>query len=174
MRQHHIPRSILKHFADAEGKIWMQRRNESPVRTKVENVAVKKNQYKTLHDERPECYEELLTGLENWLKPALEEVISKELLPSKSERQKELRLFTSLQHARSPATRKLMSDVISPQIAKESPMNMYVKAQMQLDPEYDLPIFMDLYQTVGRHLDRLPIFLIRSEEAGLFHSIQIV
>lgn len=164
MRQHHIPRSILRHFADAEGKIWMQRRGGAPVRTKVENVAVKKDQYKTLHDKRPECYEELLTSLENWLKPALEEVISEELLPSESERQKELRLFTSLQYARSPATRKFMSSVVLPHIAKESPMNMEVQAQMKLDPEYDLPMFIDLYQTVFKDLEQLPLFLIRSED----------
>lgn len=144
----------------------MQRRDGSLVRTKVDNVAVKKDQYKTLHDKRPECYEELLTGLENWLKPALEEVISKELLPSESKRQKELRLFTSLQHARSPATRKFMSGVVLPHIAKESPMNMEVQAQMKLAPEYDLPMFMDLYHTVFKDLEQLPLFLIRSEDDG--------
>lgn len=164
MRQHHIPRSILSHFADAEGKIWMQRRDSLPIRTNVENVAVKRDQYKTLHDRRPECYEELLTGLENWLKPSVEEIISKELLPSKAERQKELRLFTSLQHARSPATRKFMSSVVLPHIAKESPMNMEVQVQMKLDPEYDLPMFIDLYQTVFKEIEQLPLFLIRSED----------
>ncbi|MBD2021438.1 DUF4238 domain-containing protein [Leptolyngbya sp. FACHB-36] len=164
MRQHHIPRSILRHFADAEGKIWMKRRGASPIRTKVENVAVKKDQYKTLHDSRPECYEKLLTALENRLKPALEEVISEELLPCEAERQKELRLFTSLQHARSPATRKFMSSVVLPHIAKESPMNMEVQVQMKLDSEYDLPMFMDLYQTAFKNLEQLPLFLIRSED----------
>jgi len=166
MRQHHIPRSVLSHFADAEGNIWMQRRGSSPIPTKVENIAVKNDQYKTLHDKRPECYEELLTGLENWLKPALEDVISKELLPSEAERQKELRLFTSLQYARSPATRKFMSSVVLPHIAKESPMNMEVRVQMKLDPEYDLPMFIDLYQTVFKGLEQLPLFLIRSEDEG--------
>jgi hypothetical protein len=141
----------------------MCRRGELPLNTRVENVAVKKNQYKTLHDKRPQEYESLLTGLENWLKPVVEEVISKELLPSEPERRAELKLFTSLQHARSPATREFMRSIVLPHIASKSPQDFEVAGQMKLDPEYDLPIFMDLYQTIARDLEPLPLFLIRSE-----------
>lgn len=57
-----------------------------------------------------------------------------------------------------------MSSVVLPHIAKESPMNMEVQVQMRLEPEYDLPLFMDLYQTGFKEIEQLPLFLIRSED----------
>ena len=146
----------------------MCRHGKAPLKTAINNVAVKNNQYQTIHDQRPEGYEHLLTGLEIWLKPVLESIISEELLPEDPQKLTELKLFASLQNARSPSVRELIRSAIAPHVVKTSNSLIDVSLAEGLlrYPKCDFPMFVDVYQGLADNLEKLPVFLFLNSDGN--------